>query len=53
MFLSALVATSGCLAFIGVGQMSDKHPGGRPLAFETVQELEEAIELYFETGVNP
>lgn len=29
--------------------MSDKHAGGRPLAFKTVKELEDAIELYFLT----
>jgi len=29
--------------------MSESNPVGRPLAFKTVQELEEAIELYFLT----
>lgn len=30
--------------------MSDKHAGGRPLAFDTVEQLQSAIDSYFVTG---
>jgi hypothetical protein len=30
-----------------MAEQEDKHPGGRPLAFETVEELQDAIRAYF------
>ena len=31
--------------------MTEKHAGGRPRKFKTVAEMEEAIEVYFETAI--